>query len=143
MYFFRLFPTDTLFTSRASDIDYKFGSFVIPKGVDIRIPTFQLHRDKEFWSEPEKFNPSRFMGTQNLKAIDSVIFQPFGVGPRTCPGKRFGILEIKLILANILHKYRLIPGVNTEIGDIELDFKLITLSPKNGVSVKIVPRSSP
>ena len=136
---FRLFPTDTLFTSRASDIDYRFRQFLIPKGVDIRIPTFQLHRDPEFWSEPLHFNPYRFLN--NESNIDSVIYQPFGVGPRVCPGKRFGFLEIKLVLANILHKYKLVGGPQTEIGSIELDFKLITLSPKNGVYVKLEDRT--
>lgn len=137
---FRIFPTDPLFMSHASDIDYKYGSFIIPKGVDVRVPTYQLHHDDEFWCEPKKFNPHRFLGTDNQKAISPLVFQPFGVGPRLCPGKRFSVLEIKLILANILHKYTIIPGVNTEIGDIELYFKLFSLSPKNGVFVKLVPR---
>lgn len=135
---FRLFPTDTLFTSRASDIDYPFGQFVIPKGIDIRIPTFQLHRDPELWSEALEFKPERFIDKEST--IDSVIYQPFGVGPRVCPGKRFGFLEIKLILAKILHNYRLTSGPNTEIGSIQLDFKLITLSPKNGIFIKLEKR---
>jgi cytochrome P450 len=139
---FRLYPTDTLFTSRTSNIDYKFESFLIPRGVDVRIPTFQLHRDEEFWPEPEKFDPYRFVSIENFKAIDPVIYQPFGAGPRICPGQNFAFLEMKLVLAHILHKYRLVPGPNTEIGDIELNFKLITLSPKNGVFVKVVPRDS-
>ncbi|CAG2164390.1 unnamed protein product [Oppiella nova] len=100
---FRLFPTDTLFTSRAPDMDYRFGEHVLPKGVDIRIPTFQLHRDLELWPQALQFNPMRFMDKEST--IDSVVYQPFGVGPRICPGKRFGFLEIKLVLAKLLHNW--------------------------------------
>ncbi|CAG2171134.1 unnamed protein product, partial [Oppiella nova] len=130
---FRLYPTDTIFTSRMSKTDYKYKDIVIPKGVDIRVPTVQLHRDPEYWSEPNRFDPNRFMDKKTV--IDPVMYQPFGVGPRICPGKRFGLLEIKLILAHILHNYNIIAGQKTESGELELDFKLITCSPKNGVLV--------
>ena len=136
---FRLFPTDTLFTSRSPDINYHYNGLVIPKGVDIRIPTFQLHRDPELWSNADEFDPNRFLKTENT--IDPVVYQPFGVGPRVCPGKRFAFLEIKLVLAKLLHKYKLMVAERTEIGSIELDFKLITLSPKNGVWLKLVNRT--
>ena len=138
---FRIYPTDPLFISHSPESDYKYGSLTLPRGVDIRVPTFQLHRDPEFWSEPNVFNPDRFLGAENQKAINPFVYQPFGVGPRLCPGKRFTILEIKLILAQILLKYRLIASDKTEaIDGLELNFKLFSLSPKNGINLTIIPR---
>ena len=138
---FRIYPTDPLFMSHSPESDYKYGSMVLPKGSDIRVPVYQLHRDPEFWTDPDIFNPDRFMGSENLKKINPFVYQPFGVGPRLCPGKRFSILEIKTILAKILLKYRLISGDKTEpIDGLELNFKLFSLSPKNGIYVRLLSR---
>ncbi|CAG2121070.1 unnamed protein product, partial [Medioppia subpectinata] len=71
---FRLYPTDTIFTSRMSKNDYKYKNIVIPKGVDIRVPTVQLHRDPEYWSEPNRFDPNRFMDKKTV--IDPIVYQP-------------------------------------------------------------------
>ncbi|XP_054161812.1 cytochrome P450 3A24-like [Oppia nitens] len=134
----RLYPTDTIFTSRQSNADYKYKSMTLPKGIDIRVPTVQLQRDPTYWSEPNQFIPNRFLDKQS--PIDPVIYQPFGYGPRVCPGRRFALLSVKVLLCELLHRYAITPGPRTEIGEIERDFKLITCSPKNGVYVQLVPR---
>jgi hypothetical protein len=51
---------------------------------------------------------------------------------------RFALLEAKLALSKLLMKYRLERGPKTEIGDIAVENKIITLSPKHGVFVKAV-----
>lgn len=33
----------------------------IPKGTVVLVPTYVLHRDPEYWSEPETFNPERWI----------------------------------------------------------------------------------
>ena len=139
---FRIYPTDPLFISHSPESDFKYETMTLPKGVDIRVPTFQLHRDPEFWTDPDVFNPDRFLGADNQRSINPFVYQPFGVGPRLCPGKRFTIIEVKLILAKLLLKYRLIAGDMTEpIDGLELNFKLFSLSPKNGVHIKLMPRN--
>ena len=40
-----------------------------------------MHLDPKYWKEPKKFNPDRF-SLENKGSIDSIIFQPFGAGPR-------------------------------------------------------------
>lgn len=62
----------------------------------------------------------------------------FDIGPRNCIGMRFALYEIKLALAKLLFKYRLVPGPSTET-DLTIEYKPITETPKHGVFVKAVP----
>lgn len=97
-----------------------------------------MHHDPELWDSPETFDPSRFQGV-NKGNINPVQWQPFGSGPRNCVGMRFAMLEAKLTLAKILSKYKFEPGPQTELGSIEFDYKMISLTPKKGVFVRLVP----
>jgi cytochrome P450 len=60
----------------------------IPEGMAILIPVWSLHHDPEYWTEPEKFNPDRFMGAE-AASIPQMAFMAFGDGPRNCIGMRY------------------------------------------------------
>ena len=40
----------------------------------------------------------------------------FGTGPRNCVGMRFALMEIKIALVNLLHRYIILPGKDMEQG---------------------------
>jgi cytochrome P450 len=63
---------------------------------------------------------------------------PYGVGPRDCVGMRFAFMEFKIDLADILHKYNILPGENIEQGIIRQES--ITLV-SQAVYVRIEKRS--
>lgn len=67
----------------AQDFKIPETDLVIPKGTTIQINTFSLHRDPDYFPEPEKFDPERF-NDQNVKNIKPFTFLPFGEGPRIC-----------------------------------------------------------
>lgn len=58
----------------------------IRKGDGLWIPIFALHRDPEYWPEPNKFDPERF-SDERKGEIQPFTYVPFGVGPRNCIGK--------------------------------------------------------
>jgi len=62
------------------------------------------HKDSNF-QEAKQFCPERWIdpGTGNFTVnVDSAnIVVPFGVGRRTCPGKRFVEMEVVLLLAKV------------------------------------------
>ncbi|XP_051170741.1 cytochrome P450 9e2-like [Leptopilina boulardi] len=72
-------------------------------GMTIWIPVSAIHSNPDYYDEPEKFNPDRFLsnGTANNK---SMTFLTFGIGPRQCIGNRFAILETKVVLFHLLAK---------------------------------------
>ncbi|PSN30022.1 Cytochrome P450 9e2 [Blattella germanica] len=74
-------------------------------GECIYIPIFGLHRDPRHFPEPEKFDPERF-SDENRHNINPYTYLPFGVGPRSCIGNRFALLEAKSVLVYLLSKFR-------------------------------------
>lgn len=58
----------------------------LPKGTNIKIPTWCIHRDRRYYTNPEKFDPKRFL-CNNKHSIPNGTYLPFGDGPRSCVGK--------------------------------------------------------
>jgi len=71
-------------------------SLIIEKGQKIIIPTFSLHFDPRYFSDPEVFNPERFSAEENAKRPNGV-YLPFGNGPRICIGRYYYISLYKAI----------------------------------------------
>lgn len=66
------------------------------KGESIVIPIYNLHRDENYFPDPDKFDPYRF-NEENKHKIKPFTYVPFGVGPRNCIGIIIFIIY-KLIL---------------------------------------------
>lgn len=77
----------------------------LPKGMLVWLNYYALHHDPDYWLDPFKFDPDRFMPL-NTAHIVPYSFMPFGVGPRSCVAARFALLEIKLALARVVLNYR-------------------------------------
>ncbi|XP_078049077.1 cytochrome P450 9e2-like [Augochlora pura] len=75
-------------------------------GMEVFIPMYPLHRDAEFWNDPEVFDPERF-SEERKHEIEKMTFLPFGEGPRMCVGMRMAMLMIKSCLATLLNNYKL------------------------------------
>ena len=132
----RLYPPVISATTRMCLSDYKYQGMTIPKGAMVAMATHHLHRDPEYWSQPEVFDPMRF-SPENRSEIRPGSWQPFGDGPRNCIGMRFAYLIMKLALAKLIFKYRLDKSPRTEIGTLSTKYKFVSMTPKNGVLVKV------
>lgn len=79
-------------------------SFKVPRGFPIYIPAFALQRDEKYFPNPSKYNPERF-SEEKKGSIPSYAYLPFGLGPRECLGKRFGLIQVKLGLIYFLRSH--------------------------------------
>lgn len=84
--------------------DYKMPGtdLVIEKGTSVYIPIFGLHYDAKYFPKPDKYDPERFNKNYNS---DGLVYLPFGDGPRSCIGERFGLMATKLGLLYTLMKF--------------------------------------
>ncbi|XP_036248466.1 cytochrome P450 3A12-like [Molothrus ater] len=110
----------------------------IPEGMVVMIPAFVLHRDPQYWPEPDEFRPERF-SKENKEGIDPYTFLPFGAGPRNCIGMRFAHLVVKVAVIVLLQNFSFRPCKDTPI-PLVLDSKGF-MQPKKPIVLKMVPRA--
>jgi cytochrome P450 len=106
----RLYPAAYLF-AREAILDDVLDGYRIPAQTLIFISPFVGHRDPKYWPDPERFDPERFTPEQ-VAGRPRHVYYPFGEGPHVCIGNSFALMEMQLILAMALQRFRLrlIPG---------------------------------
>ncbi|XP_028362394.1 cytochrome P450 3A12 isoform X1 [Phyllostomus discolor] len=109
----RLFPVLSRL-ERMCKKDVEINGVFIPKGTVVIVPSFILHRDPEYWSEPEEFRPERF-SKSNKDSINPYAYMPFGNGPRNCIGMRFALMNMKLAVVRVLQNFSFKPCKETQI----------------------------
>jgi cytochrome P450 len=100
----RLYPPAPSINREAIAPD-RYGDFEIPKGAQVLVMPWTLHRHRRHWERPDAFIPSRFW-PENREAIDRFQYLPFGVGPRICIGAAFAMQEAMIALAVLMSRYR-------------------------------------
>ncbi|XP_044730199.1 cytochrome P450 4V2-like [Chrysoperla carnea] len=132
----RLFPAIPLIARQLTE-DVTMGNYTIPKGTNIGIPIFALHRNEAYWEEPLKFDPERFT-FENIKKQNPYAFIPFSAGPRNCLGVRYAWIFMKLALSRLLSKYEFHTNIK-DLSEIKFEFE-ISLKIINGYPIRITPR---
>jgi len=125
----RLYPAAIEVTREASE-DCEIGGYCIPRGTTLIASQWVMHRDPQYFENPELFQPERW-ADELEKRLPRGVYFPFGDGPRVCIGKSFAQMEAVLILATIAQQFTLELVPNQEI---VLEPSL-TLRPKDGLQV--------
>lgn len=115
----------------------KLGKFVLPKKINITVPTLALHHDTQIWGEDaQKFNPERFsQGVAKATNNNPSVFLPFGLGPRSCVGLNFATNEAKIALSMILQRY----AFTLSPAYTHSPLQILTIRPQHGVQVILHP----
>ena len=117
---------------------------LIPKGTYVQISNWHRHRNEGLWGKDvDIFNPDRnFSADETWETNFSFInpespkFSPFTYNPRSCIGKVFANIEMRLILLHLIKNFTFL------YHDAAIEFNQGTMRPKYGLKVKVVPRHS-
>ncbi|KAK9744674.1 Cytochrome P450 [Popillia japonica] len=131
----RLFPS-VPFISRQLEQEIQIDEYKIPSDVQAVLHIYGMHRNPDYYPEPEKFDPDRFL-PENCVGRHPYAYIPFSAGPRNCIGQKFAMHEEKTILASIINRYKIVSVHRAE--DVKKIPDLI-LRPVNGVSVVLERR---
>jgi cytochrome P450 len=132
----RLYPPAWVLASRQAITDTEIDGYPIPKDSLIFISPYAVHRQPDYYPDPEKFEPERFAPAQE-KALPRYAHIPFGAGPHVCIGNGFAMMEAQLLLATIAQRYRFTlmqPSVEME--------PLVTLGVKGGLRMRVTARTA-
>lgn len=118
------------------DVRLPSENVVAPAGCTVVVATLKLHRREDIYKNPNVFDPDNFLPE---KAANRHYYSyiPFSAGPRSCVGRKYAMLKLKILLSTILRNYRIKSDLTEE------DFKLqadIILKRSDGFRIEIEPR---
>jgi cytochrome P450 len=113
---------------RESLTDPELGSFYLPRGAQVIMSQWVVHRSAEHFPEPESFRPERWLDERD-EGLPRFAYFPFGGGARVCIGNAFAMLEAVLVLATIAQRYRFRAD---ERGPLRL-LPSVTVRPEHGL----------
>lgn len=130
----RLYPPAPS-ANRTAKEPFDWNGYHIEAGDIVTYVPFVSHRMPSQFPQPEVFRPERFDPVHGDK-IQPYAYIPFALGPRSCVGAPFALMEIKTVLAMTLQRYRLDLVPNQHI---EATARL-TLQPKKAILVRARPQ---
>ncbi|KAJ7750445.1 cytochrome P450 [Mycena maculata] len=79
----------------------------IPKDSSVILNITAIHNKDEYWSDPEEFDPERFMSMSESqeKEYDATQWLPFALGARMCPARNFAMYEQRVFAAMLLNEW--------------------------------------
>ncbi|KAF4525167.1 hypothetical protein B566_EDAN014758 [Ephemera danica] len=153
----RIYPSVPFF-ERSIESDAQTEYHMIPSGCTVSVNVYMLHRDPEFWPDPEKFDPDRFL-PENSQGRHPYSYVPFSAGPRNCignvrqqrdamqsdsevlcvAGQKFALLEEKVVVSTVLRRFRVEAAHSRDEADLQIN---LVLRPGNGLHLRLYDRDS-
>lgn len=102
----RLYPVVANMMRRAAKTIELMPGLTVQRGQTVLVSPWLLHRHRRHWREPDRFDPTRFLG-EAASQRPRHLYMPFGAGPRICIGMSFALLEAVLILGTFVQRARI------------------------------------
>ncbi|XP_002071182.3 cytochrome P450 4g1 [Drosophila willistoni] len=136
----RLYPPVPLIARRLDhDLKLASGPYTVPKGTTVIVLQYCVHRRPDIYPNPTTFDPDNFL-PERMANRHYYAFIPFSAGPRSCVGRKYAMLKLKVLLSTIVRNYII------HSTDTEADFKLqadIILKLENGFNISLEKRKYP
>jgi cytochrome P450 len=131
----RIFPAVHFF-SRCIDKPEEIAGIQWPADTFFLINIEAIHNNDDYWEEPNKFNPDRWMEENFEPKKNSFIM--FGGGLRLCPGRKLVMIELVCLMALLYRKYEIkLVDMNSPIKtscsniSVVCDELLVEIKPRN------------
>lgn len=136
----RLYPPGPLLVPRESLEDCYVGGYLVPRGTQLLVNAWKLHRDPRIWENPCEFRPERFLTSHGSIDVRGQQFEyvPFGSGRRLCPGISSGLQMLHLTLSRLLQGFSFSTAMNAQV-DMSEGLGL-TLPKATPLEVVLAPR---
>jgi cytochrome P450 len=121
---------------REAVADCEIGGYPVPKGTQLALVQWLVHRDARWFEDPDAFRPERW-DKDLVRRLPRCAYFPFGDGPRVCIGNHFALLEATLLLATVLQRFQLemAPGATLRL------VPSMTLRPAGGLRMVVRERA--
>lgn len=123
--------TPAVFFAREATQDTVLGGYEVPAGSEVIYSPYMIHVDEAYFDQPKAFRPERWLHIKPGKYE----YLPFGVGARTCIGSSFGGMQLRLMVAMIVQRWRLEAVAGSRI-DVKTN---VVISPKGGLPMVVRP----
>ncbi|WP_019504303.1 cytochrome P450 [Pleurocapsa sp. PCC 7319] len=122
----RIYPVVPISGPRMVKESFELMGYEIQPGTALHCCIYLTHHREDLYPNSKQFQPERFIEHQ----FSPYEFIPFGGGSRRCLGAALAMFEMKLVIATILSRYRLLLADNKPVKPIR---QAITLIPAGGV----------
>ena len=82
------------------------------------------HFDQEYWKEPYKFKPERFLDEHGKILTETPNFFPFSTGKRVCLGESLAKVELFLFFTALVKNFKFETGQSHPAPNVG-DFKIV------------------
>jgi cytochrome P450 len=120
-------------TVRDALVEDQIAGYRIPKKSTVFLCPYVTHRHPEFWEDPEKFDPDRFL-PERSRGRPQFAYFPFMGGPHVCLGREMALLTSQIIVAMIVQAYQL----RMKPGEVVTPEALLTVRPRSNIIMMTV-----
>ena len=130
----RLYPPVPMFVREAVK-DEVMRKRDVPRGSQIVVSPWHLHRHTRIWDDPDVFDPARWT-TEAGRSQSRDAYIPFSTGPRVCPGAGFAMAEGAVILSCLMNDF------SFDVLDTPVPVAHLTVRSKDGIFLNATRKSS-
>ena len=93
--------------SRRARTDISHGAVTLKVGQHYYLSSYMIHRNTTDWSNPEIFDPDRWLADGQHEACRHSSYVPFGWAPKSCIGANLGMSQLIVLVYLLCTRYRL------------------------------------
>lgn len=133
----RMYPPVPIIARKLNqDVQLASENYMLPAGCTVVIGTIKIHRRPDIYPNPDVFDPDNFL-PERTQSRHYYSFIPFSAGPRSCVGRKYAMIKLKILLSTILRAYRVRSSVPQSDYKLQAD---IILKRTDGFRLEIEPK---